>query len=58
MDPGTEDSQGPVDPEQIPDDDQKEVGPSNPGNKTTQCGLGEAEGENIIETNHLDRMTS
>ena len=56
MDPGTEDSQGPVDPEQTTNDDQKDVGPSNsnPGSKTTQCGLGEAEEENIIETDHLD----
>ena len=56
MDPGTEEIQGPVDPEQTPHDNQKKVGPSNSDtkNKTAQDGLDGIKKKIIIETDHLD----
>ena len=50
MDPGAEDSQGPMDPKQTPNNGEKEIEPSN---SNPEAGEG-----NIVQTDHLDSSTN
>ena len=59
MDPGAEDSQGPIDPQQIPNDSEKEIGPAN-SNPEAEVGdvvlpdhLNRSINDKVIELDHL-----